>query len=150
MQRVLGSACVLGLFLCASVASATTYYLKPDAGADSNPGTQAAPWKTLDKVAASVGPGDTVTIQAGTYTPDQYVQGGGWFQWQAQHRRGTAGQPITLQGEGTVVFDGQRQPGWITFAGGDHYVVVKGLTFQHFQPGIVSVNPGAGYVAVVQ
>src|SRR5215510_1890951 len=98
MPRLSGYACLLCLLLSASPAWSVTYDLNPATGADSNPGTQAAPWKTLNKVASSVGPGDTVTVQAGTYTPSQYVQGGGYFTWGASHAHGRAGAPITLQG----------------------------------------------------
>ena len=43
-----------------------TYYAAPK-GDDAHPGTEAQPWATLRKAAASVRPGDTVRIRAGDY-----------------------------------------------------------------------------------
>src|SRR5438034_11363081 len=89
---------------------AATYYLNPASGNDGNSGTQGSPWKTLDKVASSVGPGDTVNILGGTYTPSQYVGDGTYFVWGSSQAKGAAGNPITIQanpGE-TVIFDGQQ------------------------------------------
>lgn len=46
-----------------------TYHVAPPAsgGSDSNPGTEALPWATLQHAANRVGPGDTVIVHAGTY-----------------------------------------------------------------------------------
>lgn len=56
-----------GLFV-ARQALATEYYVATT-GSDSNPGTQAGPFATVDKAAATAGPGDTVLIRGGTYAP---------------------------------------------------------------------------------
>jgi hypothetical protein len=45
----------------------TTYYVSASQGDDKNPGTAAAPWKTIQQAGAVVGPGDTVIVQQGTY-----------------------------------------------------------------------------------
>jgi len=44
----------------------TALFVSP-LGSDSNPGTAAAPWQTLQKSANSVNPGDVVTVRAGNY-----------------------------------------------------------------------------------
>lgn len=44
----------------------TTYYVAPN-GSDSNAGTEAAPWKTLQKAIDTVNGGDVVYLRAGTY-----------------------------------------------------------------------------------
>ncbi|NDB76719.1 MAG: DUF1565 domain-containing protein, partial [Verrucomicrobia bacterium] len=36
-------------------------------GNDTNPGTLAAPWRTIQRAASTVGPGTTVLVQPGTY-----------------------------------------------------------------------------------
>src|SRR5687767_6107420 len=41
-------------------------YVSP-LGSDSNPGSAAAPWLTLQKAANSVAPGDVVTVRPGDY-----------------------------------------------------------------------------------
>jgi MYXO-CTERM domain-containing protein len=55
----------LGLF-AARNALATEYYVAPT-GSDSNPGTQASPFATLQKGADTAAAGDTVWIRGGTY-----------------------------------------------------------------------------------
>ncbi|PRC95125.1 choice-of-anchor Q domain-containing protein [Solimicrobium silvestre] len=45
----------------------TPYYVAPT-GSDSNPGTLALPWKTLQKAVSTVGPGSVINARAGTYT----------------------------------------------------------------------------------
>jgi MYXO-CTERM domain-containing protein len=56
----------LGLFTTKR-ALATEYYVSPT-GSDSNPGTQASPWGTVQKAASSAAAGDTVYFRAGTYS----------------------------------------------------------------------------------
>lgn len=60
----------LALFLCltaAGPARAATYYVAPT-GNDANAGTQAAPWRTLQKAGNAAVAGDTVTVLPGTYS----------------------------------------------------------------------------------
>ncbi|KAA0256451.1 DUF1565 domain-containing protein [Acidobacteria bacterium ACD] len=54
------------LLALATPAVAATYHVAPG-GDDANPGTLASPWRTVGKAAATLGPGDTVLIRAGTY-----------------------------------------------------------------------------------
>lgn len=66
----------------AGVGSASEYCVDPG-GSDTNPGTEAGPWKTIQKAADTLVAGDTVYIKAGTYhervmpknsgTPGQYI-----------------------------------------------------------------------------
>jgi endo-1,4-beta-D-glucanase Y len=49
-----------------TISAATTYYVATD-GDDANPGTEAAPWSTIQHAADSVGPGDTVFVRGGVY-----------------------------------------------------------------------------------
>lgn len=46
--------------------ASATYYVSPD-GSDSNPGTEAAPWKTIKKAADTLAAGERVYIKSGTY-----------------------------------------------------------------------------------
>ena len=50
---------------------AADYYVSPSASnaSDANSGTEALPWKTLNKANATLRAGDTVYLKAGTYTP---------------------------------------------------------------------------------
>lgn len=51
-----------------SAAQATTYYVSPTGNDNSNPGTLAAPFRTIQRGHGAAGPGDTVLVQNGTYT----------------------------------------------------------------------------------
>ena len=57
----------VGLF-AARGALAAEYYVSPT-GSDSNPGTQASPWGTVQKAASTAAAGDTVWLRGGTYSP---------------------------------------------------------------------------------
>lgn len=46
----------------------TTYYVAPDGNDTLNPGTEALPWKTIQKAATTLVAGDTVYIKTGTYS----------------------------------------------------------------------------------
>src|SRR5262249_977273 len=50
-----------------SQGAGTTYYVSAT-GTDSNPGTESAPFKTIQKAADIVNPGDTVIVNDGPYT----------------------------------------------------------------------------------
>jgi hypothetical protein len=65
-QYFLRTALVAFLFAPA-LASAATYYVSMS-GSDSNPGTQASPFKTITKANGTVSAGDTVHVAPGIYT----------------------------------------------------------------------------------
>ncbi len=72
--------------LCALPAYATNYYVST-AGSDSNPGTQAQPWLTIQHAANTVVAGDTVHIAPGTYPISSGI---------VTKTSGTASAPITF------------------------------------------------------
>lgn len=99
-----------------SVAQASTWHVATT-GNDSNPGTLAAPFRTIQRAAGAVAPGDTVTIHAGTYTG--FVV----------NARGTAGAPIAFVGDGDVRIDGAATTDRdAVHIEGASYVTVEGLT----------------------
>lgn len=65
-RYVLRALVVLVLLLLTSAARAATYFVST-AGNDANPGSQAAPWRTLQKAGDVAGAGDLVTVLPGTY-----------------------------------------------------------------------------------
>ena len=81
--RLLAVALGWVLLAAAEAAPASIYYVAP-AGNDSNPGTEALPWRTIQKAADTLQAGDTVLIRAGTYNERVIPQ-----------FSGTAGLPIT-------------------------------------------------------
>src|SRR3989344_630151 len=56
----------LSLFVHTPVLAAATYYVSPS-GSDTALGTLASPFKTIQRAAGIVNPGDTVLIRGGTY-----------------------------------------------------------------------------------
>ena len=57
-------------------AQGNEYYVAPG-GSDSNPGTEAQPWQTIQKAADTLVAGDTVYIKAGTYQERVIVRNSG-------------------------------------------------------------------------
>lgn len=99
-----------------AVAHASTWHVAPT-GNDSSDGSAAAPWRTIQRAADAVAPGDTVKIQAGTYT--------GF----AVDARGTAQAPITFSGVGTVLIDGAATTDRdAVHIEGAAYITIEGLT----------------------
>lgn len=97
------------------------YYVSPD-GFDSNPGTLSQPWRTIQRAAGQLAPGETVFIRDGTYseqiTPEQ---------------SGTAGQPIVYAayaGE-TPVIDGNNEVYRLIEIIGKRHLVFDGLRLQN-------------------
>lgn len=88
-------AAVIALSIGASQSAIGGIYYVAPTGNDAHPGTEAQPWATLRKAAASVQPGDTVRIRAGGY-----FEPSGWN----VTRAGTAQESITYQayGDGEV------------------------------------------------
>jgi parallel beta-helix repeat protein len=58
---------LLGSLVYAQRSEANTYYVDAN-GRDSNPGTEAQPFRTLDRGAWALMPGDTLYVKNGTYT----------------------------------------------------------------------------------
>lgn len=76
----------LCLLVWAGHCLASDYHVSPS-GLDTNPGTLAQPWQTVQKAANTVVAGDTVHIHSGTYTERVSLN----------NRDGTAGAPIVFK-----------------------------------------------------
>jgi hypothetical protein len=102
-----------------TASSGPTYYISPN-GNDSNNGSQSTPWRTIQKAANTVNPGDTVVLMDGTYT-----QGSVGF-----NRSGTSDKPIVFMAQNkwqaVVASTSGCQPGFSINAS---YITVKDLTF---------------------
>ena len=68
------------LYLTVGDLSAATYYVSPT-GNDNSTGLIGAPFKTIQKAASRVNPGDTVIVKDGTYTDvgDAPAPGARWL-----------------------------------------------------------------------
>jgi hypothetical protein len=78
-----------------------TLYVAPD-GADSNAGTEAAPFRTLQKAADAVAAGDTVLVRAGTYAPVSIKRSGTATNFISFKSHGDA-RPVVTGPNGTLV-----------------------------------------------
>jgi parallel beta-helix repeat protein len=77
-----------------TAASFSTYFVAPN-GDDSNPGTQSQPWRTIQKAANTMTPGDTAIVLAGNYAERVFI-----------NQSGASDAQITYQAEGTVTMKG--------------------------------------------
>jgi hypothetical protein len=104
----------------AGAAHATTYWVSTT-GSDSNPGTEAAPWKTLQHTVGLLSPGDTVRVKAGSYAGFVY----GWD----GEPGGTAQAPITYLADPGVVITSRnsKTADGINIEGAD-YIRDQGFT----------------------
>lgn len=113
-----GLALVVFLLAARALPAATYHVGPPGSGSDSNPGTQALPWATLQHAAESVGPGDTVLVHAGGYAGFHLTTSG------------TAALPIVFRAApGEVVSitaDNPVTPDGINLEGASH-VVIEGF-----------------------
>jgi hypothetical protein len=108
--------------------SGRTYYVSTS-GNDSNVGTLAAPWRTIQKAANTVAAGDTVQVRAGTYNEIVTMKTSG---------NATSGY-ITFQnypGEAPIV-DGSglvagSQTGLFSLEGTFNYIVIQGFEIRNF------------------
>jgi parallel beta-helix repeat protein len=126
----------------AEVSLAATYYVSTN-GKDSNPGTDAAPWRTVSKAAQMLQPGDTIYIKGGTYA-EQVIPA----------RSGLAGSEITYAAyPGEIpVLDGQTlsitDPDWggLFLIKDKSYIRVLGLRIQNSAS--ISGSPGIAGILV--
>ena len=120
---------------------ATTYYVSKATGAsDSNSGTQASPWLTINHGVSQLVPGDILYVRTGTYTETVSVNVSGT----------SYSSPITISaytGEYPVI-DGQNTRPTTQYAGlvnlNGHYIHISGIEVKN----TISGNYAAGVVSV--
>ena len=86
-----------------------TLYVSASSGSDTNSGTAASPFRTIQHAATISAPGDTVDIFGGTY-----------HETVTPARSGTAGAPITFQavpGQKVIVDGANTVSGWTKYSG---------------------------------
>jgi len=99
-------------------ASGSVYYVAPN-GDDSNPGTIDRPWRTVQKAAQMLQPGDTV-----------YIRGGRYQEYIVPARSGTEGSYITFGAypEEEVVLELSSGSDAVINPRGREYIIFEGLT----------------------
>ncbi len=110
---------LIGGGLTPDAATAATYYVATN-GTDSNPGTQARPFRTINTGVSILRPGDTLYVRAGTYREslmDNIPSGNSWTS------------PVTVAaylGE-TVTLKPNPGSGWVLHFQTQQYIVVSGF-----------------------
>jgi hypothetical protein len=111
-----------------NLASGAVYYVATS-GSDSNPGTQAAPWRTIQHAATSVKAGDTVNIRAGVYNEAVTPSVSGSAAAGSVTFQSYPGEIATIDGTGLKVVNGQS--GLFNISNRD-YITVSGLEIRNF------------------
>ena len=117
-------AVLLALLLCL-LAFATDYYVATD-GNDSNPGTLAEPFATIQKAADEMSAGDTCYIRTGSYHETATMQS----------KNGTAANPITFTNyqDEVVELNGTEEitSNWTQHSGNIYKTTLPGDVWQLF------------------
>jgi hypothetical protein len=115
-------------------------------GNDSNPGTQAQPWRTIQHAAATVGPGSTVYVRGGVYNEKVNVTvsgsaSGGYITFQSY-----PGEQATLDGTGLTAQSPDGFPVGLFQVKDRSYVVVQNFELKSFIGSSSSTFPAGIYV----
>jgi Protein of unknown function (DUF1565) len=111
-----------------NLASGAVYYVSTS-GSDSNSGTQAAPWRTIQHAATSVHAGDTVNIRAGVYNEAVTPTVSGTATAGSVTFQSYPGETAIIDGTGLSVANGQS--GLFNISGLS-YITVSGLEIRNF------------------
>jgi hypothetical protein len=101
-----------------------TYFVAPT-GNDGNAGTADQPWKTIQRAADTLAPGDTVRIRGGTYPPVKGARSGHYFDrlitFEAE-----PGEEVIIDGSGA-----DRSTRALFDTNGAEYLIVRGITVRN-------------------
>lgn len=117
------------LILSTTLSHAATYHVSPT-GNDNNPGTNSSPFKTINKGVATMSPGDTLSVAAGTY-PSFIVS-----------KSGTSSAPLTINGSSAkinattafaILLSGShiKVSGFETYNSESHSVLINGKNIEY-------------------
>ena len=113
------------LFISSIPLCARTFYVAPPpTGSDNAGGSSAAPYATIQHAADNTGPGDTVSVRAGTYAG--FVMG-----WD-NPQNGTPSHPIVIKADsGAVINDKNAKTADGINLEGASYIVIDGFTIKN-------------------
>src|SRR5690349_15787633 len=122
MKSQLLTCIALALCFMQSASHAATYYVSPD-GSDTAPGTEPAPWRTLQHAVDTMKPGDTTLIKPGIYRENVQIRHGG-----------TPQDPIALAalpGARAIISGADRlDGGWSKVAGANDAIYVHAWPYR--------------------
>jgi hypothetical protein len=101
----------------------TTFYVATN-GSDSNAGTLAAPWRSIQKALSTLSAGQRALVRGGTYTENLYAS-----------RAGTAAAPITVE-----AYPGERAV--VASAGGHPLEIASAAAYLRFKGFVIQGHPG--------
>ena len=126
-----------------NLASGAVYYVATS-GSDSSPGTQTAPWRTIQHAATSVKAGDTVNIRGGVYNEAVTPSVSGSATAGSITFQSYPGETAVIDGTGLKVVNGQS--GLFNISDRD-YISVSGLEIRNFTSKSDSQVPVGIYVS---
>lgn len=130
------------LLLLSSVTTwAANYYVAPG-GDDASAGTLEGPWRTVQKAANTLQPGDTVFVRAGTYEKVTVNVSGSAAGGYVTFRNYDGETPI-IDGTGVVPPDDDTA---LFLIRNRNYVRVEGFTLQNYQTALVNRVPAGIFV----
>jgi len=141
------------VLLLARLAGAAAYYVAP-AGSDSNPGTLAAPFLTLQQGVNRAVAGDTVIVRDGTYGHVNSVTGGdssgNEYAPVVLYNSGTAGAWITIKAEhkGAAVLDCEMLCDAYINLGNASYIVIQDLVITRGYKEAIHSNDSAHHITL--
>lgn len=111
---------------------ANTYYVATT-GSNTNPGTLARPWRTIQHAADSIGPGDTVFVRGGEYHEAVNISvsgsaAGGYITFQSY-----PGEKAILDGSGLTVPDDDTG---LFFIRNQSYLTISGFEIRNYQSNV--------------
>ncbi|MCK4830178.1 right-handed parallel beta-helix repeat-containing protein, partial [bacterium] len=92
MRNKLGCFILIMIIVTSQIFAGSVYYVDSTSGYDTNPGTEALPWRTIQKAANTMVAGDSVIVNSGNYNERVSV-----------FRSGSSDAPITYQANGSVI-----------------------------------------------
>lgn len=110
--------------------SGVTYYVSTS-GLDTNAGTLAAPWRTIQHAANSVQPGDTVEVETGTYNEIVTMKTSGNATQGYITFTNYPGQSPIVDGTGLGV-GSSGQTGLFSLEGTFNYIIIQGFEIRNY------------------
>ncbi len=120
------SLCFLVVFSIASIVSSAEYHVSPT-GNDANPGTPAAPLRTIQRAAELAQPGDTITVHEGVYRERVNPPRGGESDAKRIVYQAAPGETVEIKGSEVV-------KNWENVEGDVWRVVLPNAFFGKFNP----------------
>lgn len=107
-------------------------------GDNGNPGTRAAPWRTIQHAADTVGPGSTVYVRGGVYEEAVTInvsgsEAGGWVRFQSY-----AGETAVLDATHLTVPNADSA---LFLINSQNYVVIDGFELRNYTTGSANIVP---------